>query len=68
MSKLEISGYWNIIRGKLKQQLAKLTDDDFRNLQGRQEERLGRMQKRTCKRREAVENVVKEAFGSLFYE
>jgi len=65
MSKLEINGYWNIFNGRLKQKWAKLIDDDFHYAAGRQEERLGRMQKRNGRRRKAVETAVHEAVYSL---
>ena len=65
MSKLELEGYWHIFSGKLKHHWAKLTDDDVHNLQGRQEERLGRMQKRAGIRGEAIKKEVNEAVYSL---
>ena len=55
MTKLEIKGDWNIIKGNLKQKWAKLTDDDLQFIEGKQEELLGRIQKRTGESREAVE-------------
>ena len=64
MNTLEIKGDWNITKGKLKQKWAKLTDDDLQYAAGRQEELLGRIQKRTGETREAVEKVVREACGS----
>ena len=64
MNKLEIKGDWNIIKGKLKQKWAKLTDDDLQHIEGRQEEMLGRIQKRTGETREAVEKGVKEIVSS----
>jgi len=39
MTKLEVKGDWNIAKGKLKQQWAKLTDDDLQFAEGKQEER-----------------------------
>jgi uncharacterized protein YjbJ (UPF0337 family) len=60
MTTLEIKGDWNITKGKLKQQWAKLTDDDLQYVEGQQEELLGRIQKRTGETREAVEKVIKE--------
>jgi hypothetical protein len=41
-----------------------LTDDDLRYIEGKQEELLGRIQKRTGETREAVETAVKEATSS----
>jgi len=64
MTKLEIKGDWNIMKGKLKQRWASLTDDDLRYSEGKQEELLGRIQKRTGETREAVEKAVKETSDS----
>jgi len=64
MTKLEIKGDWNIIKGKLKQKWAKLTDDDLRYTDGQQDELVGRIQKRTGETLEAVEKTVKEACSS----
>jgi len=61
MNKLEIKGDWNITMGKLKQKWAKLTDDDLQFVEGKSDELIGRIQKRTGATREAVEKAVKEA-------
>lgn len=61
MNTLEIKGDWNIIKGKLKQKWANLTDHDLQHAEGKQEELLGRIQKRTGETREAIEKAVKEA-------
>jgi uncharacterized protein YjbJ (UPF0337 family) len=60
MTTLEIKGDWNIIKGKLKQKWAGLTDDDLQYTEGRQDELLGRIQKRTGEAREAVQSAIKE--------
>jgi uncharacterized protein YjbJ (UPF0337 family) len=49
------------LRTKLKQKWAKLTDDDLQFAEGKHDELLGRIQKRTGETREAVEKAVKEA-------
>jgi uncharacterized protein YjbJ (UPF0337 family) len=59
MDKLEIKGDWNIVKGKLKQKWSQLTDDDLRYNEGKQEELLGRIQKRTGETREKVEAAVR---------
>lgn len=64
MNKLEIKGDWNITKGKLKQKWATLTDDDLQYIEGKQEELLGRIQKRTGETREAVEKAFKDATSS----
>lgn len=61
MTTLEIKGDWNITKGKLKQKWAKLTDDDLQFVEGKQEELIGRIQKRTGESREAVEKAVKDS-------
>lgn len=61
MTKLEIKGDWNIIKGKLKKQWAALTDDDLQFVEGKNDELLGRIQKRTGASQEAVENALKQA-------
>jgi len=54
MNKLQIKGNWNIIKGKLKQQYADLTDDDLTYDEGREDELLGRIQKKTGDTREEI--------------
>jgi uncharacterized protein YjbJ (UPF0337 family) len=63
MTTLEIKGDWNIIKGNLKQKWARLTDDDLKLIDGKQDELLGRIQKRTGETREAVEKAIKD-FGA----
>jgi len=60
MNKLQIKGNWNIAKGKLKQRWADLTDDDLQFLEGKEEELIGRIQKRTGETREAVESALAE--------
>ena len=43
----KIRGNWNIIKGKLKQQYADLTDDDLVYIEGKEDEVYGRIQKKT---------------------
>lgn len=61
MNDLRIKGNWNIVKGKLKQKWANLTDDDLQYAEGQSEELLGRIQRRTGETREAVERALKEA-------
>ena len=61
MTKLEIKGDWNIIKGKLKQKWGALTNDDLQFIEGKNDELFGRIQKRTGESREAVEKAIKES-------
>ncbi len=58
MDKLEIKGTWNEIKGKIKQQWGQLTDDDLKYEEGREDELLGKIQKRTGKTREEIVNYI----------
>jgi len=60
MTKLEIKGDWNILKGKLQQKWAQLTDDDLQYIEGQQEVLLGRIQKRTGQSREAIQKAIKD--------
>jgi uncharacterized protein YjbJ (UPF0337 family) len=60
MTTLEVKGDWNITKGKLKQKWAALTDNDLQFAEGKSEELIGRIQKRTGETRETVEKAVKE--------
>lgn len=44
--KLQLKGSWNEIKGKLKQKYGQLTDDDLAFADGKEDELLGRLQKR----------------------
>jgi uncharacterized protein YjbJ (UPF0337 family) len=66
MNTLEVKGDWNITKGKLKQTWAKLTDDDLQFAEGKSEELIGRIQKRTGETREAVEKALNESCPSCY--
>jgi len=61
MTKFEIKGDWNIAKGKLKQQWAKLTEDDLQFTVGKEEELIGRIEKRTGETRQKVERALNES-------
>jgi len=61
MNTHEIKGDWSITKGKLKQTWANLTDDDLRYEEGKQEELVGRIQKRTGEEQGVVERTFKLA-------
>ncbi len=47
MTQLEVKGAWNETKGKLKQKYADLTDEDLLFEEGKEDELLGRLQKKT---------------------
>ncbi len=54
MNKLKIKGNWNEVKGKLKQKYGELTDDDLAYVEGKEDELLGRLQKKTGKSKEQL--------------
>jgi uncharacterized protein YjbJ (UPF0337 family) len=58
MNKLTIKGDWNIAKGKLRQKWADLTDDDLQYTEGKEDELVGRIQKRTGQTKEAVQEAI----------
>ncbi len=59
MDKLEIKGNWNELKGKIKQANGNLTDDDLQYEEGKDDELLGRIQKKLGKSREEVVDWIK---------
>jgi uncharacterized protein YjbJ (UPF0337 family) len=53
---LQLKGNWNVIKGKLKQQYANLTDDDLMYEQGKEDELFGRLQKKTGQTKEQLKS------------
>jgi len=54
MDKLEIKGNWNELKGKMKQAHGSLTDDDLTYEEGKDDEFLGRLQKKLGKTKDEV--------------
>ena len=54
MTKLQFNGTWNEVKGRLKQKYAQLTDDDLLFAEGKDDELLGRLQKRTGETKETL--------------
>ena len=54
MDKLRFKGSWNEVKGKLKQKYADLTDDDLTYVEGKDDELLGRLQKRLGRSRDQI--------------
>ncbi len=59
MDRLEIKGNWNEMKGKVKQHWGNLTDDDLQYTEGREDELVGRIQKKTGSSREEVINYLR---------
>jgi uncharacterized protein YjbJ (UPF0337 family) len=60
MNTTTAKGDWNILKGKIKQKWAALTDDDLKDFEGKTDELVGHIQKRTGETRDAVEKALRE--------
>ena len=60
MNKLIFKGEWNQIKGKLKQSYAQLTDDDLLLLDGKDDELVGRLQKKLGKKQDEIRKLIAE--------
>lgn len=54
MTTLKLKGQWNEIKGKLKQKYGQLTDDDLTFAEGKDDEMLGRLQKKLGRAKEDI--------------
>ncbi len=61
MNTTTLKGDWNITKGKLKQKWANLTDDDLTFAEGKEDELIGRLQKRTGETRDAIQSALDDA-------
>jgi uncharacterized protein YjbJ (UPF0337 family) len=60
MTKLQLKGSWNEVKGKLKQKYAQLTDNDLTFAEGKDDELLGRLQQRLGKTKEEIRREIEE--------
>lgn len=58
MTKFEIKGNWNELKGKLKQKYGQLTDDDLVFAEGKEDELLGRLQQRLGMKKEEIRDSI----------
>jgi uncharacterized protein YjbJ (UPF0337 family) len=55
-----MKGSWNELKGKIKQQYGNLTDDDLVFSEGKEDELLGRLQKKLGKSKEEVRQIIEK--------
>lgn len=63
MDNLINKGNWNTIKGKLKQAYSSLTDDDLLYQEGKEDELIGRLQKKLGITKEKIESFIKGDCG-----
>lgn len=54
----KIKGNWNVVKGKLKQEYAELTEDDLTYAEGQEDVLLGRLQKKTGKTKDELKEFI----------
>lgn len=54
----KIKGNWNVIKGNLKQQWADLTDDDLLYEEGKEDEMIGNIQKKTGEAKDKINEFI----------
>jgi len=59
----KLKGNWNVIKGKIKQQYAELTEDDLAYQEGQEDELLGRLQKKLGKTKSEVKDFIDSIGG-----
>jgi len=60
MNQEQVSGNWKIVKGKIKEQWGKLTDDDLKVLQGSADQLTGTLERRYGIAKEEAERQVRD--------
>jgi uncharacterized protein YjbJ (UPF0337 family) len=58
MNSTLIKGNWNELKGKLKQNYGNLTDDDLLYAEGKEDEMVGRLQKKLGKSKDEISRLL----------
>lgn len=58
MGNWKLKGNWNELKGKLKKEYGDLTDDDLLFTEGKEDELLGRLQKKLGKTKDQVQSFI----------
>ncbi len=60
MNDQKMEGNWNEKKGKLKQMYGQLTDDDLAFTEGKEDELIGKLQRRLGKTKDEVRKMISE--------
>jgi uncharacterized protein YjbJ (UPF0337 family) len=58
IAKDKIIGNWNQLKGKLKQHYGELSDNDLTYVEGKEDELIGRIQKKTGETKEKIKEFI----------
>lgn len=59
-TKLKIKGNWNELKGKLKEKFAILTDNDLLYIEGKEDQLLGRLEKKLGKSKDELSDTIEK--------
>ncbi len=54
----KIKANWKVLKGKIKQEYSELTDDDLKYVEGKEDELVGRIQKKIGKSKEEINKFI----------
>jgi len=60
LNKLTFRGDWNVVKGKLKQKYGQLTDDDLVYAEGKEDELVGRLEKKLGVAKDKITTLISE--------
>ena len=60
MNDLNLKGNWKEIKGKLKQRFADLNEDDLYFIEGKEDELIGRLQKKLGKTKDEIKELIRK--------
>jgi len=63
MTRQELEGHWNEIRGRLRERWSQLTDDELNEAYGDAEQLVGVIQQKTGQSRSEIENFIEESMA-----
>jgi uncharacterized protein YjbJ (UPF0337 family) len=67
-TKLKIKGNWDMVKGKLKQKYADLTDDDLLFVEGKEDELLGHLEKKLGKTKDELSDTIEELQSKVIHQ
>ena len=58
MNETTLKGYWNEMKGKIKQAYSELTDDDLKHEEGQEDEFWGKLQQKLGKTKDEIKKAI----------
>lgn len=55
-----LKGSWDVVKGRIKEQWGKITEDDLREIDGKKDQLIGKLEQKYGHTKEQAEEMVKE--------